>query len=386
MMLSFTGMYTMYIIDIGFTRTQIGIAATIYIFATLIGKNFIGYLADRFKCIKKILLLSISSGIPVAILLIFSKQVWYVCLLIFIWGFFIGGTIPLSEIWFIRILKEKNTLQNFGTIRGVGSLGYGLAGVVIGFLLQKLGWDIFPLCILVTVFITIATIVVMKDIDPPLLLKVQKSHRKEVKYIDAIKEIFRIRPLRKIVLIVFLYLFVIHGIYSYLGVLISDFGGGPLSLGTTYLFDASPEIITFFLTARLMRRYGSKKLIAAAFVLQILRLTLILVFNSPSAIMFLGILSGFVYGLIASSYKTYIYELAPEKYKASCSGLSESIIGLSGVLSVPVFGFVILKYGGITAITMGLVINIIVLMWLILGDKQRPGSNTARNISRQNSD
>lgn len=371
MMLSFSGMYTMYIIEIGFSRTQIGMAAMIYVSSALIGQNFIGYLADKFNHIKKILILSISSGILIAILLFFSNQIWHVYFLIFLWGFFIRGTVPLSEIWFIRILKEKNTLHNFGTIRGYGSIGYGLSGVIIGSLLQKLGWDILSWCILITVCITITVIIAMKDLDSTAFLKTRKVNRNEVTYTKALKEISKIRPLRNIVLIVFLYNFVVSGIYSYLGVLISDFGGGPFILGTTYLFDAAPEIVTFMLTARLMSRYGSKKLIAAAFVLQIIRLALILIFNSPSAIMFLGILSGFAYGLIASSYKTYIYELAPENYKASCSGLSESIIGLSTILSVPIFGFVILKYSGTAAIFFGLIINIVVLAWLILGNKQR---------------
>jgi MFS transporter, PPP family, 3-phenylpropionic acid transporter len=91
---------------------------------------------------------------------------------------------------------------------------------------------------------------------------------------------------------------------------------------------------------------------------------LILVFNSSLAIMLLGILSGFAYGLLASSYKTYIYELAPEKYKISCLSLSESIIGLSGVISAPVFGFVIMKFGGYASIAMGLGIDVAAALYI----------------------
>jgi PPP family 3-phenylpropionic acid transporter len=69
-------------------------------------------------------------------------------------------------------------------------------------------------------------------------------------------------------------------------------------------------------------------------------------------------LSGLAYGLLAAAYKTYIYDLAPDKYKISCLSLSESIIGLSGVISAPVFGFVIMKFGTYASIAMGLAIDV----------------------------
>ncbi len=91
---------------------------------------------------------------------------------------------------------------------------------------------------------------------------------------------------------------------------------------------------------------------------------MILVFNSPLSIILLGSLSGFAYGLLATAYKTYIYEIAPEKYKVSCLSLCESMIGLSGVLSAPVFGFLIIKLDGYASIAIGL--GIYVIMTLIL--------------------
>lgn len=144
-----------------------------------------------------------------------------------------------------------------------------------------------------------------------------------------------------------------------------DFGGGPLSLGFTYFCDATPELITFTLTTRLLNKYKNKDLIFVAFLMQIIRLSLILVFNSSIAIIWLGALSGFAYGLIATAYKTFIYEIAPEEYKISCLSLSESIIGLSGVISAPVFGFLFVKFDGHIAIAIGL--SIYILMTIILG-------------------
>lgn len=350
----------MYIAEIGFTKKQISIAVTIFTLSSFVGQNFLGYLADRLKCIKKLLILSNIVGIFVSIALNFSDKIWFMGILISLWGFFLSGTVPLSEAWYLGVLKANGDDKEFGAIRGMGSIGYGLSGILIGLLLTQYGWEIYSWYITISTCITLLIILLIDEENDGA--SIQKEN---VSVRGALEQIIKIRPLRSVVIIVFVYSFVLRGIYSYLGVLVMDFGGGPLSLGFAYFFDATPELITFTLTTRLLSKYQNKDLIFAAFIIQIIRLSSILVFNSPIAIIVLGTLSGFAFGLLATAYKTFIYEVAPDKYKVSCLSLSESIIGLSGVISAPVFGFLFVKFDGHIAIAIGL--SIYILMAIILG-------------------
>ncbi len=359
MMLGIAGMYTMYIAEVGFTKKQISIAVTIFTISTFIGQNFFGYLADRFKCIKKLLILANIVGIIVSIALNFSDETWFIGILIFLWGFFLYGTVPLSDAWYMGVLEANGDGNKFGVIRGMGSIGYGLSGVLMGLLLKHYGWGIYSWYITVSTFITLGIILSIDEDDGGTIIQ-----REDISMREAFEQIIKTKPLRSIVIIVFIYNFVLKGIYSYLGVLVMDFGGGPLSLGLTYFFDATPELITFALTSKLLDRYENRDLIFVAFILQIIRLSLILVFNSPVAIILLGTLSGFAFGLLATAYKTFIYEVAPDKYKVSCLSLSESIIGLSGVISAPVFGFLFVKFDGHMAIGIGLLIYVLIALSL----------------------
>jgi len=384
MILSVSGMYTMYIINIGFSATEISTAVTIYVFFGMLGQNLIGYLADRFKCVKKILLFSISTGIIISVGLMLARQNWQVFVAIALWAVFVYGTFPLSEAWCIGFLKAGNQQNKFGSIRGLGSIGYGVSGVLIGLLLQSFGWSLYYWCIMASVILAMISVLMLTDIRDVAFYKGGGKGAAEsgnISFKETFKETIKIKPLRSMIIIVFIYMFVVKGVYSYLGVLVSDFGGGPLSLGFTYFFDATPEVVTFFLTARLMSKYHSRWLILVAFILQIIRLSLILIFNSSLSIMLLGILSGFAYGLIATAYKTYIYELAPEKYKISCISLSESIIGLSGVISVTVFGFIITKFSVFAAISTGLAIDVIAVLFIIkdLYNKRQQDMERLRN-------
>lgn len=368
MILGMAGMYTMYIAQLGFTKKEVSITVTLYTICAIIGQSFIGYLIDKFKYIKRIMFLVISMGLLIVIGLLYAKVNWQVYVLISLWGFFLSGSNSIADAWCIDTLKSYGEQRNFGRVRGFGSIGYGLSGSFFGLLLQRFGWKIYHWYLIIAILITLLTIYMMNDSHR---MRFNESHaseskvKEEISVREALSEMIKIKPLIAIIAIIFTYTFVIRGIYSYLGVLIADYGGGAASLGFTYFFDATPEVVTFFLASRLMRKFKSKGLIFAAFLLQIIRLSVILIFNNALAVMLMGVFSGFAYGLIASSYKTYIYELAPAKYKVSCMSLSESIIGISGIVSAPIFGFMFTNFGTNIAIGLGLIIYIILA--LIMG-------------------
>jgi MFS family permease len=358
MMLSVVGMYVMYITQLGFSKKEVGVAVTIYTISGLVGQSFIGYLVDKFKAIKKLVFVCISVGIIVGIGMLYARVNWQVYMLLFMWGFFIVGTTSLVDAWCINTLKIYNEQRNFGRVRGFGSIGYGISGAVLGFLLQRFGWRIYHWYIIVSVIITLVIIFAMVErfsIDTEVVSN-EKTYK--VSFAEGLKEIFKIKPLIAMVVIIFTYNFATRGIYSYLGVLVGDYGGGAASLGLTYFFDASPEIVTFFLAAKLLKRFHGKNLIFAAFILQIIRFSVIMIFNNATAVIAMGVLSGFAFGLVSASYKPYIYELAPANYKASCMSISESIIGMSAIISAPIFGFVFSNFGTNSAILFGLIINI----------------------------
>ncbi|MCM0647950.1 MFS transporter [Clostridium swellfunianum] len=365
MMLSVVGMYTMYILELGYSKREVGIAVTIYTMSSLVGQSFIGYLVDKFGHIKNIVLVSISMGVIVGIGFPFTRASWQIYLLILIWGFFVAGVSPLNDAWCINILKKYNQQSNFGRVRGFGSIGYGFSGALLGVLLQSFGWRIYGFYITAAVIIMLAVTYTISDNENAHGSNQNQKNETDISFKEAISVIFRTRQIVIMIIIMFTYNFAMRGIYNYLGILVGDFGGGALSLGLTYFFDASPEIVTFFLTSRLLKKFHSKRLILAAFVLQIIRLTVILIFSNAVAVISMGVLSGFAFGLVTASYKTYIYNLAPAKYKASCLSLSESIIGISAITSAPIFGFVFAKFGTNSAILFGLIINILAALVML---------------------
>lgn len=368
-MLSVSGMYTMYIAQLGFSKKEVSITVTLYTFASLIGRIFIGYISDKLKSPRKMMAICVSLGLVVAAGINVFTLHWQIDLLFCIWGFFVFSTFPISEGWCMANLKARNEERNFGKIRGFGSIGYGLSGPAIGLLIGNFGWRIYKWYMIAGIIIILIIIYYMKDnvVSAADKDKVNNNDGEKITIKEAFFEIIKIKELFIIIAIVFMYSFVLSGIYSYLALIVADFGGTVISLGFTYFFDATPEIFTFFLSSKLLKKYKCKSLIFVAFVLQVVRLTIILVLNNAKAVIFMGVFSGFAYGLLASSYKTYVYELAPAKYKSSCLSLAETIIGTSGIASAPIFGFIFASFGTHTAILSGLIMYII-LVFILLAD------------------
>ena len=149
-MLSISGMYTMYIVEAGFTKKEISFAVTLFTVSALIGQNVLGFISDHFQCVKKVLFVSLCLGNVATAIFIHSTKNLHIYLLICLWGFFLYGTVPLSEAWFIGVLKANGDQQDFGKIRGVGSVGYALSGVLLGLLLETAGWSIYIWYILIS--------------------------------------------------------------------------------------------------------------------------------------------------------------------------------------------------------------------------------------------
>lgn len=240
-MLSFAGMYTMYIAKMGFSKKEISIAVTIYTVSGLIGQSVIGYLIDKFKNTRAILLICFGTGIFAVFGLPFARIKWLTYAIITVWGFFISGTSSITDAWSINMLKKYKAERNFGRVRGFGSVGYGLSGAVIGILLSRFGWNVYYFYMGIGLILTMIVVYCMNDVEE---VKMEKINSK-VSIREASVQIFKIKPLIVMIIIVFMYNFVVKGIYNYLSVIVSEFGGGPLSLGFTYFFDATPRLSLF---------------------------------------------------------------------------------------------------------------------------------------------
>lgn len=160
----------------GLTGIEIGWVLAIGPFATIISQPFWGYVSDKYKTVKKILIISII-GMLMMSMLFFSME-HLVTILIFGALFYFFSS-PVGAFGDSLAQRRADELHiSFGSIRMWGSIGFGLSSLFIGKLLTKvgIGYIVWPYIILGSFLLVIAF--TLKDVvveeDPIQLIDVKK--------------------------------------------------------------------------------------------------------------------------------------------------------------------------------------------------------------------
>lgn len=125
--------------SIGLSGSQIGLITAISLIMGVCVIPLWGIIGDKTR--KYHLLLMISIAASIVCLYFYSKQTVYIGVVIFALLLEISrlGTTPMADTISMNYIKEHG--GNYGSIRGMGSLGYMLGSMAVGFLADIFGLD-----------------------------------------------------------------------------------------------------------------------------------------------------------------------------------------------------------------------------------------------------
>src|SRR5690625_2176394 len=238
--LSFLPLYLKYK---GLTGTEIGWVLAIGPFASLISQPFWGYLSDKYKTVKRMLVLSVI-GMLIASMLFFQMN-HLLAILIFgaILYFFSSPVGALSDSLAQRRANELKV--SFGSIRTWGSIGFAFSSLIVGELLAKVGvgFMVWPYLFFGTVLLIVSFFIadVQTDSEPI------SFH--DVKWL--------LGNHRYVVFLTFMMVITIthRANDSYIGIYIAELGGGENLVGIAWFIGLVSEATVFALSALWFRRF-----------------------------------------------------------------------------------------------------------------------------------
>ena len=152
-----------YAVDIGIpVLTAAGIVSFISAFST-VGRIATGFLSDKVGGRQMLVACLVTSTLALVWLLV-ARQVWMLYLFAMVFGLAYGGMVPLSTL----VPAELFGLKAFGMIYAglmlVSMTGESLGAPVAGFIFDITGhyWPAFLICIALSTFATILSIMIMK--------------------------------------------------------------------------------------------------------------------------------------------------------------------------------------------------------------------------------
>jgi oligosaccharide:H+ symporter len=318
----------------GLSGNQVGILMAIGPFATIIAQPFWGYMSDKYKTIKRMIIISACGVVVATFSFMFMSQFYGYLVMMFILFLFLSPLTALGD----SLSQKTATLKSvsFGRIRMSGSLGFATTSLLTGYVLLVIGVDhlMIPMLIMATLALIMA-----------LSIKDVKGTNKPVTIISALK----IGLDRKLMLFLLFVVFISithRANDSYLGLYIVDLGGVESLIGWAWFIGVSAEALVFATSPLWFKKWQPLTFVAVAGFIYSLRWLLMGLATAPWMILPLQLAHGITFGMFYIAGFQFVNKLIPEHLQATGHVLFiTTFFGLSGIFGSLFGGWMIDGFG-----------------------------------------
>ena len=351
--------YIPYLTKIGYSAMERSILLSLIALIAMLFQWFFGYLSDKLKTVKKILLFSF---IAYALLSYFfysneTKLFTFHCMTLALSGGFYYLVFDLSDSWVLESGKKVNQYYSF--IRAFGSVGWALGSIITSQLIVFYGYQSVGITMMLLIVISNSILLLIPDAikekeHSNLQMRDIKVLLTDKKYILAIITLFTLFSIN------------VLNMYPMVDKIIL-LGGGSVEIGYKNIIQALIEVPMFFLGTKLARKlspYAFIGISAIAFGIQFILLSLT---TSVDTIILLCFMQIFTYPFMLMAAKKLIFDLSPSHLKSSGQLFAFSILNSFTAFIIPLISGIITSLFGINAsILFGVVLAILTLCLLFI--------------------
>ncbi|PKR76840.1 MFS transporter [Halalkalibacillus sediminis] len=321
----------------GLDGSEVGWVLAIGPFAAIISQPFWGYMSDKFKTVKKILLILIIGLLLSSIIFFNMDSLLWILIIGFFLFFF---SMPVGALADSLAQRRADDLRvSFGSIRTWGSIGFAFSALVIGQVLEVFGiqFMIWPYL----AFGLMALLVTLKLTDV-------EAAKEPTKFSD-IKVLLKNKPYI-IFLFFMMFLTISHRANdSFIGVYIVQLGGSEGIVGTAWFIGVASEAIVFATAAYWFRKYKTLIFVIIAGILYSFRWFAYAATDDPWVVIALQVTHGLTFGVLYLASLDYVTRLIPKLLQSTGHLLYYSVFfGVSGIIGSLLGGALIDVYGGET--------------------------------------
>lgn len=334
-----------------------GLIATWSLVGMGVGGIIGGWLADRFGRVRMATWMMVLFSIGTC-LLGFAQTYEQFIVMRFISAIGIGAEYTIVTMLMAEYVPTKKRTTVLGTLQAAYSLGYLVAALLAGAILPEYGWR--PLYFISIVPVVLAIYIRRKIPEPQGWQERVQAQRKKGNKKNEWATIFKDPKTRKI--------FILWGVtatvlqFAYYGVgtwlptyIVSDLGFDFKKM-TGYLVGTyTAAILGKIITGWLADQYGRKVMFIVGGVSTAILLPIVYLYNSPTNIIVLLTLLGFLYGMPYAVNATYMNESFPAHIRGTAVGGSYNIGRVGSAMAPFIIGVIAESYSiGLGLATLGI--------------------------------
>ncbi|MEG0366099.1 MAG: MFS transporter [Coprobacillus sp.] len=314
--------------SIGLNGSQIGLITAISLIIGVCVIPIWGIIGDKTR--KYNLLLMASLGASIVILYFYSKQTVYLGCIIFALLLEVArlGSTPMADT--ISMNYTAKTNGNYGSIRGMGSLGYMLGSMAVGFLADMYGLD-GPLFTSYILLLGVALLICFSfpKTDP-------SDDEKEKPKKGSFKELITNKNFIFILSLIMVTQIVVDSSGAFAGNhLITTLKGDNSLISWLTFVQVLPEFLFLMVASQMIKRMGYKKFFLFATVLMAIRLfTYALV---PNSYVFVAISIVHCFGVACSTVASLAY--IQEAVNPAVFGTAITLLNAAMSIAKAIYGY-----------------------------------------------
>ncbi|MFE7083292.1 MFS transporter [Priestia megaterium] len=381
---------TPYMYSLGYSNTQVGICTATISVASIIGQPICGYICDRNKTIKNVLIFCLSISAALTVLFFFiGKSYWMLLILSTVIAFVFQALYPIIDSWTVNA-RINNPHINYGVTRGIGSIGYAATAAVVGIIFDRHGYEWMFYLFILSAIITLLCALFPRDFK--MSNKIEEQEQKEQLRLKDLKELFLNKEYFGFLLIITIIYIAYKANSTFLPALMTKVGGTNADLGLAWSILGLSEVPFILVSGFLLKKYKDTTIIFVAMVFFILRVGLPVFATNPTQLIWMTALQGLSYGLFLPASVYYISRIVPKHLSntaqtfavALYSGLGIAIAGVVGGLIADALGiYSVYKLGAVVVIIMTICYKI---MLIVLKNKGELHEIQAMNITINDED
>lgn len=347
-----------YLLDKGFTNTQIGILLALANVISAILQPVVAGIIDKPGPITNRIVIMFSSLfiLLASVLLMFVNDNKVIIFVVFTMIYMIQFVYqPVVTALYFEYEKSGANIM-YGLARGLGSAGFAFTSKFIGKIVEDKGVYVL---LIGNVIIMCFALIVVYTFKKPICNENEsgKDEQAKVEAHNSIKEFTKIYPMFMLLVVATVCFFFAHNmINDFLIQIIRPLGGGETQLGNATFLAALLELPVMAVIATVMKKISVEKLLLFSGVFFLIK-TLILVFaNNMAAVYISQACQMFAYAVFIPASAYYVNKIMDTYDQVKGQAYISSAITVGGVFSNLVSGKSIDKYGVSTTLIIGCVV------------------------------
>ncbi|MEX1031329.1 MAG: MFS transporter [Paenibacillaceae bacterium] len=314
-------------------------------FVSIFAQPFWGFVSDKQKTVKKILLLTMFAAFFLSIGFFSSDTLLWISVFYFIYAFFSSPLGPLSETLCISYAHQHNT--EFGRLRLWGEVGVGTSAFAFGFIVQYIGIDYSWLIYLIILSFAIVAAFRLPD---------SKLTSAPVNLL-ALGKLFTQKKLLWFLLLVLLVSIPHRMNDSMFSIYLKELGGSESQLGLAWFLATTSSIPALIYVGKLIQRWNELGIFFVAATIYVIRWIIYSLADSPSVLIAFQLLNSLTFPLFLVACVSYMTSIVPPELRATgLAAFSVTLGGFGGIIGNAGGGYVIEQFGGQTAYSIGAVL------------------------------